>query len=40
LAAAFFLMLLVLLGQRVWTTIKSGGAKWWFKQKQRHGIGH
>jgi hypothetical protein len=27
LAAAFFLMLLVLLGQRVWTTIKSGGAK-------------
>lgn len=27
LAAVFFLMLLVLLGQRVWTTIKSGGAK-------------
>ena len=27
LAAAFFLMLLVLLGQRVWLNIKSGGAK-------------
>ena len=27
LAGAFFLMLLVLLGQRVWTSIKSGGAK-------------
>ena len=27
LAATFFLMLLVLLGQRVWTTIKSSGAK-------------
>jgi hypothetical protein len=27
LVAAFFLMLLVLLGQRVWTSIKSGGAK-------------
>ena len=27
LAEAFFLMLLVLLGQRVWTHIKSGGAK-------------
>ncbi|MEI6755999.1 MAG: hypothetical protein WCK80_03250 [bacterium] len=27
LAAAFFLMLLVLLGQRVWLNIKSGGTK-------------
>ena len=27
LAAAFFLMLLALLGQRVWQTVKSGGAK-------------
>ena len=27
LAAAFFLMLFVLLGQRVWQTVKSGGAK-------------
>ncbi len=27
LAGAFFLMLLVLLGQRVWRTVKSGGAK-------------
>ena len=26
--AAFFLMLLVLLGQRVWQTVKSGAAKW------------
>lgn len=29
LAGAFFLMLLVLLGQRVWLNVKSGGAKWW-----------
>jgi len=28
LAGAFFLMLLVLLGQRVWLNIKSGGTKW------------
>ena len=28
LAAAFFLMLLALLGQRVWTNIKNGSAKW------------
>jgi len=27
LASAFFLMLLALLGQRVWQTVKSGGAK-------------
>jgi hypothetical protein len=27
LAGAFFLMLLVLLGQRVWVNIKSGGSK-------------
>jgi VIT1/CCC1 family predicted Fe2+/Mn2+ transporter len=27
LAGAFFLMLLVLLGQKVWQTVKSGGAK-------------
>jgi len=27
LAAAFFLMLLALLGGRVWTSVKSGGAK-------------
>jgi hypothetical protein len=27
LAAAFFLMLLALLGQRVWSNVKSGGAK-------------
>jgi hypothetical protein len=28
LAGGFFLVLLLLLGQRVWTSIKSGGAKW------------
>jgi len=27
LVAAFFLMLLALLGQRVWVSIKSGGVK-------------
>jgi hypothetical protein len=27
LAGVFFLMLLVLLGQRVWASIKNGGAK-------------
>ena len=34
LAAAFFLMLFVLLGQRVWQTVKSGGAKWWCVKKR------
>jgi hypothetical protein len=29
LAAAFFLMLLVLLGQRVWQSSKVSGVKWW-----------
>jgi len=40
LAAAFFLMLLALLGQRVWVSIKSGIAKWSLESKCQHEIGH
>jgi hypothetical protein len=37
LAGAFFLMLLVLLGQRVWRNIKSGGVKWGLLVKREIG---
>ena len=42
LAGAFFFMLLVLLGQRVWVSIKSGSVKSWAKlmPREKHGIGH
>ena len=42
LVAAFFLMLLALLGQRVWVSIKSGGVKSWVKQvpREKHESGH
>jgi hypothetical protein len=29
LAGGFFLVLILLLGQRVWSSIKNGGSKWW-----------
>jgi hypothetical protein len=35
LAGAFFFMLLVLLGQRVWVSIKSGSVKSWAKLMPR-----
>ena len=40
LAGGFFLVLLLLLGQRVWTSAKSGGAKWRPVCKLVPGIGH
>jgi hypothetical protein len=34
------LMLLLLLGQRVWSSVKSGGAKWWLWCNWMHEIGY
>ena len=40
LAGGFFLVLLLLLGQRVWTSAKSGAAKWWLGCNWMYEIGH